>query len=168
MAHAEELFGVHPGQQPGEAPTIPPSRQHHQSAFSTTDFGFYSNHWAQEGSFGLLFICLLPLWTHGKKPYFYSMDLLGCAVLNIKCKCGPRKVKIFHGVCKNMVDRLEKLLLSQANMIHAETSRSPLLNKVLSWSVMSSCELLHYLVRSVLMWLLIPLLAKLMFVHRSF
>lgn len=64
-AHAEELFGVRPGQQVGEVPAVPPSRQ---SAFRATCFGFYSNHWAQEGSFGLLFICLLPLWTHGKKP----------------------------------------------------------------------------------------------------
>lgn len=82
-----------------------------------------------------LFYCLFvfSLSEHTvKRPYVCSMDLLDCSVLNIKCKYGPYKVEIFHGMCENVVDRLEKLLVSQGNTIHAETSRYPLLNKVLS------------------------------------
>lgn len=118
-----------------------------------------------------LFYCLFvfSLSEHTvKRPYVCSMDLLDCSVLNIKCKYGPYKVEIFHGMCENMVDRLEKLLVSQGNTIHAETSRYPLLNKVLSWSVMCSCELPHYLSGLVLTWpwwLLTPLLAQLLFVR---
>lgn len=73
-----------------------------------------------------------------KPPYICRVDLLGSSVWNIKCKDGPRKVKIFRGMCRTMVDGAEGLLLSQVNAIHAEPSRSPLLNKVLSWSLMCS------------------------------
>lgn len=115
----------------------------------------------------ICFSVYLPLWAPGKTPCICSVDLLGSSILNIKCKNGPRKVKIFLGMCRNMVDRAEELLLSQVNTIHAEPSRSPLLNKVLSWSLMCSCELLHYLGRSVWMWLLTLLLAKLVAVPQS-
>lgn len=91
------------------------------------------------------------------------MDLLDCSALNIKFKYGLRKVKIFHGVGKNVVDRAE-----EQPLIHADTSRSPLLNEVLSRGIMCSCELLRYLARSGLTWLLTPLLAKLVFVQRGF
>lgn len=113
------------------------------------------------------FSVYLPPWAHSKTPHICSVDLLGSSILNIKRKDGPRKAKIFGGMCKNMVDRAEELLLSQVNTIHAEPSRSPLLNKVLSWSLMCSCELLHYLGRSMWMWLLTLLLAKLVPVPQS-
>lgn len=74
----------------------------------------------------------ISLSEHSKTPYIRSVDLLGSSILNIKCKDGPHKVKIFLGMCKNLVDRAEELLLSQVNKIHAEPSRSPLVNKELS------------------------------------
>lgn len=116
----EELCGARPGQQPGEAPTS------HIAGLPLAVSGFTQT----LGPVKVNLVCCLFVFS--KNPYICSMDLLGCSVLNIKCRYGPRKVQLFHSVWKNVVDGLEELLRSQANTIHARTSRSPLLNKVLS------------------------------------